>query len=185
MTSVIGFAIAAVLLFVLLMVFAKKLQPRAKTDDLLKELCNAKLPSSRHCSSVIASQLLSGEDLRFLQSRVPSRARESAIRARRDFVLTYLGELRDDYRSLNRIARLVAGASRSASAKHELWRIGAAFSFECKWCIVWVKVRSGAHPVKQLQDMAAEIGAIASQLDAALTAWQETMLSRGPGTVRA
>ena len=185
MSSVIGFAVAAALLFVLLLVFAKWVQPRAKTDDLVRELCNTKLPSNRHCSAAIALQLLSGHDLQFLESRVPPRAREKAVRARRNFALHYLGELRENYRSLNRIARLLAGASQSASPKAELWRITAALSFECTWCIVWLKVRSGAHPAKQLRNMVMEIGSMASHLDVAVTAWQETMLSRGAGTLRA
>lgn len=185
MTSVIIFAVAAVVLFVLLLLSAKRLQSHGSSEELLRELCNLKLPAERQNSFAIASQALDISDRQFLESRVQPAVRERALRARRQYVLEYLTALRRDYRNLNRVARLLAGASHTASAGRELRRLRYALAFEISWLVAWVKVRSGAEPVRQMQSLASEIGALASKLELAIAAWQEATLSQRSEAIRA
>lgn len=185
MTSVIIFAMAALVLFIVLVVSAKKLKSHNSSEELLRELCQLKLPAERQSGFAIASRAMSGEDVRFLESRPLGEVRERALRARRDYALEYLVGLRRDFRNLNRIARLLAGASRTASARRELQRLRFALTFECSWCLAWLKVRSGAQPIRQMRALAGEIGTLASKLELAIAAWQEATMSQRSAAIRA
>lgn len=185
MTSVVIFAIAAIVLFVLLLISAKRLQSHGTSEELLRELCNLKLPTERQSAFAIASQALDAKDRLFLESRIRRDVRERALRARREYALEYLIVLRRDFRNLNRVARLLAGASHTATAGRELRRLRYALAFESSWLLAWVKVRSGAEPIRQIQSLAGEIGALASKLESAIAAWQESTLSERSEAIRA
>lgn len=185
MTSVIIFAVAAVVLFVSLLVSAKRLQSHGTSDELLRELCKLRLPTERQSTFAIAVQALAVQDKQFLESRVARDVSERALRARRQYVLEYLTALRRDFRNLNRVARLLAGASHTATAGRELRRLRYALAFESSWLVAWVKVRSGAEPLRQMQNLAGEIGSLASKLESAIAAWQEATLSQRSEAIRA
>lgn len=176
MISVILFAVAAVVLFFLLIFSTHKLRIQGSAEQLLRELCRAPLPARNHRDFPVVLQAVSDDDSKFLKARVSAKLRARAIRARRAFALEYIHRLREDYHALHKIARLLAiVAPRGGTSEFE--RMKFALTFECLWTLVWLKIRFGAQPVRQMRALADQLGALASTLDSAVASWQEASIA--------
>ena len=176
MSSVILFAVAAVVLFFLLIFSTHRLRIQGSAEQLLRELCRGPLPA-RNCRDFpVVLQAVSDDDSKFLKDRVSAKLRARAIRARRAFALEYIHRLREDYHALHRIARLLAIVAKQ-SGTSEFERLKFALTFECLWTLVWLKIRFGAQPVRQMRVLADQLGALASTLDSAVASWQEASIA--------
>jgi|CZKC01.1.fsa_nt_gi hypothetical protein len=117
---------------------------------------------------------LSTEDARFLQLRATPAIRRSALQTRRAVALKFLTGLKDDYRKLDRLARVLASLAPLANQQREAQRMWLAFQFEFRWAAVWLEVWSGASPVAQLQSMAGFIGVLAARMQTSMNVFQES-----------
>jgi len=62
--------------------------------------------------------------------------------------------LRDDYRILDRLARVLTSLAPAANQQREIQRILLAWQFEFRWRMLGLEIWTGARPVTQLQSMA-------------------------------
>jgi len=177
-TSVLLFAILTLVLLGLLYWLAHRgrtgrdisgLPPSFSADDLLPR-------HYRYLAQV--RQALSQEDENYLRTRANPNARELARQTRRAVALKFLSGLRDDYRRLDKLARLLTALAPNPDKPRELERIWFAIRFEVLWVLVWIRVRVGATPMRQVQQLAELIGTLAVRLGAGMEALQRATASR-------
>jgi hypothetical protein len=162
------------------------LSHRARKDlrdaDLLRTVSAETLLPQHYKYFPQIRRAISKEDAQFLERRAMPAVRRAARRARRTVALKFLTGLRDDYRRLDRLARVLTTLAPAANQERELQRFWLACQFEFRWRIVWLEVWSGATPVAQLQNMAGFIGALAARMQTSMNALQD---SAHPTTVSA
>jgi hypothetical protein len=124
----------------------------------------------------VIQQALSKRDVEFLDSYVQGRPRKRALAARRAAALFFLSGLREDFRKLTDLSRLLAKAAPETAHATEMERIKLEWKFNLLYMVVWFKLRTGALPVAQLHALSDTIGAMASRLEVAMHAWQDASL---------
>jgi hypothetical protein len=154
------------------------LSQRARKDlrgaDLLQTVSAETLLPQHYQYFPQVCRAISAEDARYLQLRATPAVRRAALRARRTVALKFLAGLRDDYRRLDRLARVLTTLAPSANQKREAQRIWLACKFELRWRMVWLEIWSGAAPAAQLQNMAGFIGALSARTQNAMNVLQES-----------
>jgi hypothetical protein len=123
-------------------------------------------------------QALSSEDDLYLRTRVNASHREMARRCRRDAALSFLSGLRDDYRRLDRLARVLTALAPSPDKPRELERMWFAVRFEYLWVLVWMKVWIGVTPITQVQHLAELIGTLAVRFSTGIETLQRATTSQ-------
>jgi hypothetical protein len=170
------FLFALVTLFLLGALFW--LSHRARKDprgaDLLRTVSAETLLPQHYKYFPQVSQAISREDARYLQLRATPAVRRSARRARRTVALKFLTGLRDDYRRLDRLARVLTSLAPAANQQREVQRILLFWQFEFRWRMLWLEVWTGATPVTQLQSIAGFIGALAARTQNSMNVLQES-----------
>lgn len=174
MTSIYLFALLTVALLGALYWLSQRARRDPRGADLLRTLSTDSLLPQHYKYFPQVSRALSAEDARFLQSRANPAVRRNALQARRTVALQFLAGLRDDYKKLDRLARVLASLAPSANQQREAERIWLAFQFGVRWRIVWLEIWSGAAPITQLQSMAGFIGGLAAQIQTSINVLQES-----------
>lgn len=118
------------------------------------------------------SQALSAEDAAYLARRAGGDVARQARRARRDIGLEFLAGLREDYRRLDRLARVLTALAPGANPQMETERIGLAIRFEFLWGLVWLRLRTGGAPVVHIRQLAELIGTLTAGLESSMNSLQ-------------
>ena len=174
MTSVYLFALLTVALLGALYWLSQRARRDAKGADLLRTLSTDALLPQHYKYFPQVSRALSVEDVRFLQSRANPAVRRAALRARRSVALHFLAGLKEDYRKLDRLARILTSLAPSADQHREAERLWLAIQFWIRWRVVWLEIWSGAAPTTQLQKMSGFIGGLAAQMQTSINVLQES-----------
>jgi hypothetical protein len=174
MMSVYLFALLTVALLAVLYWLSQRAQRDPGGSDLLRSLTTEALLPQHYRYFPQVSRALSAEDARFLQSRASPKVRRGALQARRNVALQFLAGLRDDYRKLDRLARVLASLAPSANQQREAERLWLALQFEMRWRVAWLEIWSGVAPITELQKMAEIIGGLAAQMQTSINVLQES-----------
>jgi len=174
MLSVYLFSLLTLALLGALYWLSRRARREPRGADLFRTLSTDALLPQHYKYFPQICRALSGEDAQFLQSRATPAVRRSARQARRIVALKFLTGLRDDYRRLDRLARVLASLAPSANQQREAQRIWLAFQFEFRLGIVWLEIWSGAAPVARLRSMAGFIGAMTARLQTSMNVLQES-----------
>jgi len=173
MLNVFLYALLAVVLLGTLFWLSQRARRGARDADLLRTVSAETLLPQHYKYFPQVCRAISAEDARYLQLRATPAVRRAALRARRTVALKFLTGLRDDYRRLDRLARVLTTLAPSANQQREAQRIWLACKFELRWRIAWLEIWSGAAPVAQLQNMSGFIGALAARMQNSMNALQE------------
>jgi len=176
MISVFLFALLTLALLGALYWLSQRARRDSRGADLLRTLSAESLLPQHYKYFPQVCRALSAEDAQFLQLRATPAIRRSARRARQLVALEFLSGLRDDYRKLDRLARVLTSLAPSANQQREAQRIWLACQFEFRWIIVWLEIWSGVAPVTQLQSMAGFIGVLAARLQTSMSVLQESVV---------
>lgn len=170
------FLLALVTLFLLGALFWLSLRARRTpgSADLLRTISAEALLPQHYKYFPQVCRAISIEDARYLKLRASPHIRRSARRARREVALKFLIGLNDDYRKLNRLARVLTTLAPSANQNREAQRIRMSIQFRFRWWLVWLEIWSGAAPVAELQSMAGSIGALAARMQNAMNLAKES-----------
>jgi hypothetical protein len=174
MISVFSFALLTLALLGALYLLSRRARKEPGGANLLRTLSAESLLPQHFKYFPQVRQALSDEDAGYLELRATSAARRSARQARRIVALEFLTGLRDDYRRLDRLARVLASLAPAANQQREAQRIWLACQFELRWTLIWLELWSGASPVTQLQGMVGLIGTLAARMEASINALQES-----------
>ena len=116
---------------------------------------------------------LSDTDLEYLQSRVPAKSLQRVKKERRRVAREFLAGLGDDYRRLDRMARVVAALSPKVEYKQEIGRVCLALRFHALYALVWARISVGPAPVEALAGLAGLVGSLSARIEAAMDALAE------------
>jgi len=174
MLSVYLFALLTLALLGALFWLSHRARRDVRGADLLRTVSAETLLPQHYKYFPQVRRAISQEDAQYLLLRATPAVRRAARRKRRTVALKFLTGLRDDYRRLDRLARVLTTLAPAANQQRELQRLWLACKFEVRWRIVWLEVCSGAAPVAQLQNMAGFIGALAARTQASMNALQES-----------
>jgi hypothetical protein len=174
MTSIYLFALLTLALLGALYWLSQRARRDPRGVDLLRTISGDSLLPQHYKFFPQVCRALSADDARFLQARATPAVRRAAFQARRTVALQFLTGLKDDYRKLDRLARVLASLATSANQQREAQRFWLALQFGIRWRIVWLEIWSGAAPVTQLQQMAGFIGGLAAQMQSSISVLQES-----------
>jgi hypothetical protein len=113
-------------------------------------------------------QAMSSEDFQFLEARAAARALRRAHRERQRIAFLYLAELRGEFYSLLRLARVIAALSPQIRAAQELERVGLALRFLWRYHLVLLGLYFGLLFLPQLCGLSAFISQLAVRMDEAI-----------------
>lgn len=178
-TAYIVAAFALVLLILLAVVLRAGSEGRAAeppSPDRILESSREELRPSHYRNLGVVLRALSEQDDRFLALRVSPEVRKRARAARRAVALQFLEGLREDYRRLDRLARMLTALSPSVDRGREYrrWWVTTRFEFLC--LLLSLKLRCGVVPIAQIRQATNLIGNLALQLERAMHAWQDASL---------
>jgi len=112
-----------------------------------------------------ARRVLSLEDTRYMAGRASPQLYRRWRKSLRHAALLYLEGLREDFRRLNRLARLLALHSPKVQPKEELELARLNLKFQVLYGIVWCRLWLGRPTDERLGEMAALIGRLGSRLE--------------------
>ncbi|HTQ61909.1 MAG TPA: hypothetical protein VMI32_16925 [Candidatus Solibacter sp.] len=159
----IGFAaLLLILLFVVLREPRKldKSEPGARISEELERRHVAYFPQVR--------QAMAREDLSFLASRSSTGLARIVGSERRRVVLAYLSCLRDDFRKLWLLARVIASLSPQPGMAQELARLRLGVTFSVRYEMVRLKLLLGFWPLPELGELGQVISGLAIRLETAM-----------------
>jgi hypothetical protein len=161
----IFFSIVAALL--LLLVWALR-SPRKKSSEKF-DLDSLEESGRRHATYfALIRQATSSGDMEFLAKR-GSRALVQRVRKeRRRACLLYLGQLRDDFQRLQRLARAVAALSPSVGTRQELERFSLGLQFSLRYRILHLRFSYGLLPIHQLNALSRMVSELAAQMETSM-----------------
>jgi len=120
---------------------------------------------------------LLASDLDYLKSRVPARTLRRVRKERRQVARDFLAGLGDDFRRLDRLARVVAALSAKVNYQHELSRAWLGFRFRFLYALVWVRLSIGPAPVAAFSSLAGLVGSLSVRIETAMNALAEKSVS--------
>ena len=124
----------------------------------------------------VIRQALSRSDAKFLAARVAPEQRRRARAARRAAALAFLSGLREDYVKLSELARALVKCAPENARSYEVERLRLEMRFNLLYGLVWLKLRTGLVPIKELGALSDRIGGLAARLELAVHAWQDSSL---------
>jgi hypothetical protein len=124
----------------------------------------------------VIRQALSQSDDTFLAVRVAPEQRRRARLARRAAALAFLSGLRHDYLKLSELARALVKYAPENARLYEVERLQLEMRFNFLYGLVWLKLRTGLMPIKELGSLSDRIGGLAARLELAVHAWQDSSL---------
>ena len=127
-------------------------------------------------------QALSAGDNQYLLEVAPPRVAGQVLRERRAVARSFLRGLREDYSSLERLARIVASLSPVLSRQQELERVLLGLRFRLLYALVQMRLFTGRVPIGQIERLTELIGRLALRMEQAMAevgALSEDRLTRG------
>jgi len=116
---------------------------------------------------------ISDSDLDYLKSRVPAKTLRRVRKERRHVAREFLAGLGDDFRRLDRMARVVAALSPKVDYKQELGRVWLDLRFRALYGLVWVRLSVGPAPVAAFNGLAGLVGSLSARIETAMNALAE------------
>jgi hypothetical protein len=164
-TFLLFFLIVTVLLALLTWVLRNPEQRKA----LKVEPASLEQAGRRHATYLpLIRQALSPVDLEFLALRGSPRLARRARKERRRIALSYLGELRNDFQRLLRLARVVASLSPAVGTTQELERLRLSFHFSFRWQMVRAGLYVGLLVLPQLSGLSEVVSELAFRIETAM-----------------
>jgi ABC-type anion transport system duplicated permease subunit len=173
MISIVYVTALAAAILIALYALARVARRAQTAPELSGELPTAHLIPEHFKYFPQVRQALSKEDSEYLARRATSANAQRARRNRRDVGLEFLSGLHEDYRRINRFARVLVALAPNASFQRETERLRMAIHFEVVWAFVWLRLWAGGTPIGQLGSLADMIGTLATQLEGAMAALPE------------
>jgi hypothetical protein len=121
---------------------------------------------------------LSAIDLDYLESRVSAKTLRRVRMERRRVARQFLAGLGDDYRRLDKLARVVAALSPKVEYKQEFGRLWLGLRFRALYVLVWVRLSLGPAPLAPFVHLAGIVGSLSARLEAAMNALAERSVAR-------
>ena len=123
--------------------------------------------------SIIGSFLRSArpfplEDNQYLREVAPPHIAQQVLRERRAVARRFLGGLREDFSSLERLARMVAALSPVVSREQETERLLLGFRFRLLYALVWLRLSTGRVPLQQIEHLTELVGRLALRMEQAM-----------------
>jgi hypothetical protein len=113
-------------------------------------------------------QALSAGDNQYLLEVAPPQIARQVLRERRAVARNFLRGLREDYSSLERLARMVASLSPVLSRQQELERLLLGLKFRLLLALVWIGLFTGRVPLQQIEQLTELIGRLALRMEQAM-----------------
>jgi hypothetical protein len=113
-------------------------------------------------------QALAGADYDFLSKRASRDVRRRVRRERLNVALSYLAALREDFRSLLRMARAIAVLSPEVAAVHEFEGLRLTAQFAWRYQMIRWKLLAGFAPLPQLNGLSDLVSGLSVRMEAAL-----------------
>ena len=127
-------------------------------------------------------QALSDQDNQYLHEAMPPHIARQVLRERRVIARRFLGGLREDFSSLERVARMVASLSPVVSRQQETERLLLNLKFRLLYALVWLRLSTGRVPLQQVEQLTGLIGRLALRMEQAMaeiTALSTDRIPRG------
>jgi hypothetical protein len=111
---------------------------------------------------------LSNVDDEYLEAMVSKELQHQVARERRRIALSYLTELREEYRRLVRLATVIAALSPEVVAVRELERLRLTLEFS--WRFEWIRLTllAGLTPMSQFSALSDLLSSLSVRLEAAM-----------------
>jgi hypothetical protein len=113
-------------------------------------------------------QALAGADYDFLSKRASRDVQRRVRRERLNVALSYLAALREDFRSLLRMARAIAVLSPEVAAVHEFEGLRLTAQFAWRYQMIRWKLLAGFAPLPQLNGLSDLVSGLSVRMEAAL-----------------
>ena len=159
----LGVAFAALLLWLLL---PRRRTPESSGPAIDRAMGNAFPKHYRYFPQI--RQALSARDNQYLCEVAPPHIAQQVLRERRAVARNFLQGLREDYSSLERLARMVASLSPVLNRQQETERIILGLQFRLLYALVWVRLSTGTVPLQQIEHMTELIGRLALRMEQAM-----------------
>jgi hypothetical protein len=155
---------AALLLLLVWALRAPRKNFREKFDlDSLEE------SGRRHATYfALMRQAAAPDDMQFLLKRGSRALARRVHKERRRVCLLYLGQLRDDFQRLQRLARAVAALSPSVGTRQELERFSLGLQFSLRYQILRLRFSYGLLPIRQLNALSHMVSELAAQMETSM-----------------
>jgi len=130
-------------------------------------------------------QALSAGDNEYLQQAAPPHIARQVLRERSGIAKRFLYGLREDFSSLERLARIVASLSPVISREQEMERLYLGLRFRLLFVMVWLHLSIGQVPLQQLEHLTELVGRLALRMEQAMAEISALSTDRLPGSLNA
>ncbi len=159
----LGLAFALLLLWLL----RPRRQSGVAAAPTVDEALDSDFPKHSRYFPQIRQALSAGDD-RYLREVTSPQVAQQVLRERRSVARNFLRGLREDYSSLERLARMVASLSPVVSRQQEYERILLGFQFRLLYGFVWLRLSTGRVPLGQIEQLTELIGRLALRMEQAM-----------------
>jgi hypothetical protein len=118
-------------------------------------------------------QALSAADEKYLLAVAPPQVAREAVRQRREVARKFLQGLREDFTSLEQLARMVASLSPVISREQEMQRLLLVLQFHVLFTLVRLRILTGRVPLAQIQNLTELVGRLTMRMEQTMTAIAE------------
>jgi hypothetical protein len=132
--------------------------PRSFEDDGQRHVTH--LPQIR--------QALARADFKFLKERAPDKVQKRVRRERRNVALAYMKAVRGDFRSLLRLARVIAVLSPEVAAVQEFERLRLTAKFTWQYQMIRWKLMAGFATLPQLDGLSNLVSGLSVRIEEAM-----------------
>jgi hypothetical protein len=161
----IFFPIVGVLL--LLLGWALRAPGKGSRDKF--DLASLEQSGRRHATYfALIRQASSPADMEFLARRGSPGIAARVRRQRRQVLILYLAQLRDDFQRLLRLARAVAALSPAVGSRQEFERLWLSLEFSWRYHMIRIGIRYGLLPIPQLNTLSQMVSQLAVQMETSM-----------------
>jgi hypothetical protein len=114
-------------------------------------------------------QALSSVDEQYLREAAPPHVARQALRERRAVARQFLAGLREDFRKLERLTRVIAALSPVISREQETERFFLGLRFHFLYGLVWMRLSGGRLPLQQIEQLTGLVGRLAVRMEQAMS----------------
>jgi hypothetical protein len=159
--------VAVIMLLVLL--FLALGSPRRDRRAGVSSIGPIEEPARPHATYFgLIRQAMSEQDFNFLAARGPLRLVRRTHKERQRIAMLYLRDLRDDFRRLLRLARVIAVLSPEVAASHEFERLRLSIRFSWRYQMVWLGLYAGLLFLPQLSGLSVMVSELAFRMEGAM-----------------
>lgn len=162
------FILVAVIMLLVLLFWALR-SPRR--DDQASPACLESIEETARPHATyfgVIRQAMSEEDFNFLAARGPLRLARRTHKERQRIAMLFLGDLRDDFQRLLRLARVIAMLSPEVAASHEFERLRLSIRFSWRYRMVWLGLYAGLLFLPQLSGLSVMVSELAFRMEVAM-----------------